>query len=217
MAASRPSFPAPSEPNLKRLGAGGGGPDRPLRAQLVVGVVVVCLLVAVPLYIWRRPNGAEPEPTEASTPKKARQVVRDGLDASTPKIKVRLGQVQRLQCSASPTVRGNEGNLCDALPQVEKSLLAAIAKNSGCAPKTGKGGTINFVLTLDFTQKRLNVFPGASGQWKGPQAKAAATCVENAIADLAWDSVEHRYRYYVLAVMATYPAPAATDGLPDFE
>ena len=49
MASSKPSFPAPSEPNLKRLGVGGGGPERPLRAQLVVAVVVLTVVVVAAL------------------------------------------------------------------------------------------------------------------------------------------------------------------------
>src|SRR5450755_225126 len=56
---SRSSFPSPNsgDPSSRRLGVGSGGRDRPLRAQIVVALVLVCVLIAVPLYLLRRPGG----------------------------------------------------------------------------------------------------------------------------------------------------------------
>jgi len=56
---SRSSFPSPNsgDPSSRRLGVGSGGRDRPLRAQIVVALVAVCVLIAVPLYLLRRPGG----------------------------------------------------------------------------------------------------------------------------------------------------------------
>jgi hypothetical protein len=216
MASSKPSFPAPSEPNLKRLGIGGGNTERPIKAQLVVLGVLVLLVVAIPLYLLRKPaSGGEDAASTAHT--RDPGLIRSQLDAGKPELSVTLGDMQRVQCSASPGKQGNEGPLCDGLPQVEKAFKQAIRANVECAPRTGKAGTINFVLAIDFTNKRVNVFPGQSGQWKGPQAKAAAECVERSIPDLKWADIEHRYRYYMLAVLASYPAPDPTTGFPEFE
>jgi hypothetical protein len=217
MASSKPSFPAPSEPNLKRLGVGGGSTDRPIKAQLVVFAVLVVLIVAIPLYLLRQPttgsdNGPIPEKT-ARDP----GLIRSQPDAGKPATKVELGELQRVQCSSSPAKKGNEGPLCDGLPQIEKAFKDAVSANASCAPRTGKSGTINFVLSVDFQSKQLNVFPGASGQWKGPQAKAAAECVERALPEIKWDETQHRYRYYMIALLATYPAPDPTEGFPAFE
>lgn len=219
MASTRPSFPAPSEPNLKRLGLGGsGGPDRPLRAQLVVAGVAVLVLLTIPLYLLKSPGNdqaADPETSSTAQPKAG--LIRTVVDAGAPKSKVVLGPIERVRCSAAPDRKGNEGTLCDALPQLEKALLAAIEKNVGCAPQTGQEGSINFVMTVDFKKQRLHVFAGASGQWKGPQAKTAAKCVRQDLPEVAWDTLVHRYRYYVLAVLATYPAPEPSTSLPAFE
>jgi hypothetical protein len=217
MASSKPSFPAPSEPNLKRLGIGGGNTERPIKAQLVVLGVLVLLVVAVPMYLLRKPDtsgeGALPSAEHMRDP----GLIRSQLDAGKPTANVVLGEIQRVQCSAAPGKQGNEGPLCDSLPTFEKAFQQAIRANVECAPRTGKAGTINFVLTLDFANRRANVFPGQSGQWKGPQAKAAAECVERSLPDVKWDDVPHRYRYYMLAVLATYPAPDPTTGFPEFE
>ncbi len=218
MASSKPSFPAPSEPNLKRLGGGGGGGDRPIRAQLVVAGVALLVIIALPLYILRRPtmDAGDGQP-DAGSAMSQRALIRTELDAGQPKGEVKLGRVQRVQCSAAPNRQGNEGNLCDRLPPLEQALARAIKTTIDCAPKTGKVGTINYVLTVNFSRKRLNVFPGKSGQWKGPQAKAAAKCVLKAMPEVQWDELPHRYRYYMLAIMAEYPAPDPLEVLPEFE
>ena len=219
---SRHSFPAPSEPSLRRLGVGGsgGGGDRPLRAQIVVALVALLILLAVPLYLWRRPAGDE-NVAESATADAAASVVDSGpdgrppvVDAATAEERVRLGPVQRVKCSASPRSRGQEGNLCDSLPLFEKALAKAIRENVDCAPRTGREGTINYVLRIDFTRRRFSVFPGASGTWKGPQAKRSAKCVKRSLPAPDWDSIQHQYRFYLIAILATYPAPAAIKGPP---
>jgi len=218
---SRPSFSVPSEPNLRRLGtgSGGGGGDRPLRAQAVVFTVAILTLLGIPLYLLGRPSGKpaagsdDPDAGVELSPAIARSI----LDAGAEKAEVKLGPVQRVKCSPSKSARGNEGSLCDALPVVEQALSTAIRENVGCAPKTGKEGTINFVLEVDFTRRSLNVFPGASGQWRGPQSKRAAQCVERSLPQIQWDAIAHQYRFYMVAVMATYPAPNILEGFPEFE
>ncbi len=217
MASSKPSFPAPSEPNLKRLGVGGGGGDRPIRAQLVVISVGLLILLAVPLYVLRKPTIEGGDEPASSGSVAAPALIRTQLDAGAPKTEVKLSTPQRVKCSASAGREGNEGNLCDRLVALEEAFARAIESTTDCAPKTGKEGTINFVLTVNFTAKRLNVFPGASGQWKGPQAKAAAKCVAGAMPEVQWDSLPHRYRYYMIAILARYPAPDPLEVLPEFE
>ena len=216
---SRPSFPAPSEPSLRRLGVGGrggGGGDRPLRAQLVIALVVGLILLGVPLYLMRRPSGTENAPVDGGLSDAwvvASDARRDaGSDGGGDGHAVKLGPVQRVKCSASPGSSGQEGALCDSLEFFEKALAESIRKNVACAPRTGKQGTLNYVLKIDFRNKTLGVFPGASGEWKGPQARRAATCVRRALPAPPWDTIQHQYRYYMIAIMATYPPPAPIPG-----
>jgi hypothetical protein len=192
------------------VGGGGGGGDRPLRAQLVVALVAVLILLAVPLYLWRRPSGTEnaPDPSQqapgALIPSSMPSAV-PSPDAASDRVK--LAAVQRVKCSASSRLNGQKGALCDVLPFFEENLEKAIVQNVECAPKTGKQGTVNYVLTIDFTNKRVNVFPGASGSWRGPQARRSAECVERSLPVPEWDNIRHQYRYYIIAIMATYEAP----------
>ena len=123
---------------------------------------------------------------------------------------VRLDTPQRVKCAASSRSRGQEGTLCDRLEVFEKALSKAIRENVDCAPKTGKEGNLNYVLSVDFNAKRLHVFPGASGMWKGPQARKAAACVTKSLPKPEWDKIKHQYRFYMIAISATYPAPTST-------
>lgn len=201
---------------MRRLGVGGGGGggDRPLRAQLVVALVVGLVLLAVPLYMWRRPSGTENAPGDAGADAPDGALSSDAAaaaaaDAAAQDERVKLGAAQRIKCAASPGSRGQEGTLCDHLPVFEQALSRAIRQSIDCAPKTGKEGSINYVLSVDFAKKKLHVFPGASGTWRGPQARRAAKCVLRNLPAPPWDTIQHQYRYYQLAILATYPPPGS--------
>jgi hypothetical protein len=178
----------------------------------------VLLVVAFQLYVLRRPSGDSADAAQAAASASGKHaLIRSALDAGKPKFEVKLSPPQRIQCSAAPFRQGNEGALCDQLVQVEQALATAIKNSADCAPRTGTGGSINFVLSVDFNNNKVNVFPGQSGQWKGPQAKAAAKCVQNAMPQLQLDGIAHRYRYYTIAMLATYPAPDPLGAVPEFE
>lgn len=209
---TRPSFPAPSEPSLRRLGVGNGtAADRPLRAQLVVALVALLILIAVPLYLWRRPTGTEnvaaPSASSSAAVLASVLAVQARLEAGVADERVKLGAVQKVRCSQSPGAKGEEGPLCDQLPFFEDALAKAIRKNVTCAPHVDSGGTINYVLKIDFSKRTVGVFPGASGSWKGPQAKNAAKCVKRSLPAVSWEAIQHRHRFYMIAIMASYPPP----------
>jgi hypothetical protein len=217
---SRSSFPSvPGEPRVRRLGVGSsGGGDRPLRAQVVVGLVCVAMLIAVPLYLVRKPSttsAAALASASASAALAAQALPKPSGDAASPPAtppRLTLGPVQKVRCGASSAASPNEGSLCDSLAPFEDALKKAIVAAEDCAPKAKLKGTINYVLTVDFPRKKLHVFPGASGDWRGKQARRAATCVENALKVTDWN-VPHQYRFYALAVLATYAGPPGSEVL----
>jgi hypothetical protein len=190
------------------VGSGGANGDRPLRAQAVVALVVGLLLLAVPLYLWRRPQASE-TPASASIAEAAIAVASSAAsgvhDAALGEPGLTVGPIQRIRCSASPRARGLDGKQCDALPFFESALEKAVVATAGCAPRMSKSGTINHVLTIDFVERRLHMYPGQSGEWRGPQARKATRCVQQALPAPEWDKIPHQHRYYMLAVLATYP------------
>ena len=222
---SRSSFPsAPGEPRTRRLGVGStSGGDRPLRAQIVVAFVIVLVLIAVPLYLVRRPSGksSTPAPSGSGSASAAPALAdppKGGPEKDAGKVEERLkfGPVQRIKCGSSPANAPNQGNLCDGLPFFEDALKKSIADTLECAPKAKESGSINYVLTVDFTGKKLHVYPGASGSWHGKQARRAANCVKRSLSAPEWATISHQYRFYSIALLANYepPTPAAAPGSP---
>lgn len=208
----RPKFSShPSEPAIRRLGLRSSTHiERPIRLQVGLAFAVALILLAIPLYLLRRPESPKTEPS-AKPPA-------FGFSPSVPVTKkpgegderLSLGEPVRVRCSSAPSVRGQEGRLCDGLLPIEEALKKAIVETIDCAPATGAAGTLNYVLKVDFAQKTLHVFPGASGDWKGPSARRAAKCVKQALSLPDWDKIEHRYRYYEIALLVTYRPPPPT-------
>src|SRR6185369_18038327 len=108
---SRSSFPSvPGEPRTRRLGVGSsGGGDRPLRAQVIVGLVCAAMLIAVPLYLMRKPSTtATPSQPVASASAggpmqaalKAPAAAAAAAAAATPAPRLTLGAVQKVRCGA---------------------------------------------------------------------------------------------------------------------
>ena len=80
-------------------------------------------------------------------------------EAKKPPERLKLGPPQRVRCGNG---RGNqlEGNACDQLAGIEEALAKAIRESESCAPRVKQHGSINYVLTVDFVDKKLHVFPG---------------------------------------------------------
>lgn len=205
---------------MRRLGVGSsGGGDRPLRAQVIVALVCVAMLIAVPLYLWRRPSmKATSSQALASASAsggmqaalKAPAAAAAAAAAAAPTPRLTLGAVQKVRCGATPSASQSEGTLCDTLGPFEEALKKAVLTSEDCAPKAKTKGSINFVLTIDFAHKKLHVFPGASGDWHGKVARRATSCVNNAVKIADWN-VPHQYRHYAIAVLATYAGPPGSD------
>jgi hypothetical protein len=214
----RPPFPsAPSDPALRRLGVGPpGGDTRPIRAQLIVVIVLGLMLLAVPLYLWRRPSLAVKSTTADAGASPSASAIASAMPALLPNLpdagaldaaRVKLSTVRKVRCGASAR-QASESENCESLGYFEKALSEAVKGSADCVPHSPKPGSINFVLEIDFAHKKLHVFPGASGDWRGPKARRATKCVMNALPSPEWETIPHQHRYYAIAVMGTFsPAP----------
>jgi hypothetical protein len=210
-------LPPSSERNLRRLSRSAGGAERPLRAQVVLGSMLGLILIAIPLYLLRRPSGTPGSSLPDAGVFGFGGVFRDEADASSPVHQVLLGSIQRVKCGPSPAQISNEGELCDELPALEAALRQSILGAVECAPRTGKEGSINFVLEVDFESSRYNLFPGKSGKWRGPQARRAIQCVLRGFPPVDLSTVSHQFGYYAIAILAVYPPPDPFEILPTFD
>jgi hypothetical protein len=206
---NRPPFPSspPSQPSPYRyLGRGGG--ERPLRLQIIIALVAGLILVAVPLYLWRRPR---PE----SIPSADAAVVNAGVsmfDGGSSIVAFDAGVAGGVTLSPFTTLKcRNPGpgktppERCDHVTFFEDGLARAIRDNTACAPSAKASFTVSFVMETDFRAKKLTLFAGKSSSLKRDKAQQLLRCVKRAMPSPDWGTIPHQYVGYKVNVVATYP------------
>ncbi|HTV25690.1 MAG TPA: hypothetical protein VMG12_43640, partial [Polyangiaceae bacterium] len=94
---SPPSTPRAQEPLVRRLGSASSG-ERPIRAQAVVAFAVGVVLIAVPLYLLRRPGTSSLSLLADAGAPGFGGVIRTEMDAAAEATEVLLGPLQRVRC-----------------------------------------------------------------------------------------------------------------------
>ena len=204
---NRPPFTSspPSQPSPYRyLGRGGG--ERPVKLQIIIALVAGLILVAVPLYLWRRPR---PE----SIPTADAAMVDGGASAPVTTVVAFDAGVSTISLSPFTTVRcENPGpgktppERCDHVTTFEDSLSRAIRESGSCAPASKSPYSVSFVLESDFRRKKLQLFAGKSSSIKREKARELLRCVKRAMPTPDWSAIPHQYARYKVNVVATYPA-----------
>jgi hypothetical protein len=207
-----PSDPAP----LRHLGSGGPGP---VRSPMIYGLVALLVLVALPLYLLRRPKPVAPAQPDAGmladlgdggAPAEGGALAAQA-DAGASK-KVTLGEPRTIRCSQRGGARVM-AERCDHLVALEDALSRSIRENVACAPPSLTPFTVSFVLTVDFERKKLHLWAGRSGTLKKRNSTDLIRCVEHAITPPDFATFAHQYAKYDINVMASYP-PTGPSGVP---
>lgn len=200
----------PSHPSPYRY-LGGGSGERPVRLQIVIALVAALVLAAVPLYLWRRP---QPESIPNADAAVADAGAPDAAPAAPPPVvvdagppPVALGPFNTVKCVA-PGPGKTPPERCDRILFFEDALARSIRENIACAPQTTSGGTVSFVLEMDFKKRKLSLLAGKSGSIKKDKAKGLIRCVSRALPTPDWESIPHQYVKYQVSVLATY-APSS--------
>ena len=207
---SRASMP-PSEPRSTSRGSFSqldlAAADRPARLQMIVALLLGLVLVAIPLYLWRRPRAdavAAGTAAEAGAPPAAAAPA----DPTTPDDKPTLGEPKALLCQ-DPGPKKTSPEQCDHVVEVEKALAKAIEESAGCITKETGGGTVVYVADVSFKRKAVNVATPKEGR-SLRNTKAVSACqsaVKTRLSALALDAVKHEHARYKIAITATYPGP----------
>jgi hypothetical protein len=197
----------PSQPSpYRQLGSGG---QQPVRVQMIIGLVVGLVLVAVPLYLWRRPEQASQESLEALTTDGG-VLALDGSTAYVPLMdasanpKVKLSSFEIIRCQ-DPGSGKTPPSRCDSIEFFENALARAIQDNTLCGPATKTGATISFVLDYSFRRKSMKVYRGKSSTLPKARTKELFRCVTKAMPTPDWGSIPHQHSRYVVNVKATFP------------
>ena len=208
--ASRASVP-PSEPRSTSRASFSQvdlSADRPARLQMIVALVLGLVLVAIPLYLWRRPRaesisatgsadaGVDPNAAAAST-------TAPPIDESKPTV----GEPKSILCQ-DPGTKKTPPEQCDHLADVEKAFAKAIEDTAVvCVPKDAGGGTIQFVADVSFKRHALNVSTPKEGRTmkNGKVVSACQSAVKSRLQAVSLESVQHAHARYKIAITASYP------------
>ncbi len=222
----------PSQPSPYRY-LGRGGAERPVKVQIIIALVAGLVLVAVPLYLWRRPQpetipsadaatvgtlvlppGAAGPPPGAAAPGAPFPGAPSpgGLAPAGPVAgvgsRIEVAPVKTLKCQ-DPGPGRTPPERCDSIRFFEESLTRAIRESQACAPSAKSSYVVSFVLEMHFAKKRANLFLGKSTTLAKSKRKELLRCVERAMPSPDWDRIPHQHAKYVINTVATFPPSEA--------
>ncbi|HMI84344.1 MAG TPA: hypothetical protein VK550_09640 [Polyangiaceae bacterium] len=207
-----PSLPPQNPAPLRHLGTSSG--PKPLRSPAVLGLLALLVLVALPVYLLRRPKPTKPAVTEP-LPRAETSIVAIAPEAGPPPVAIETAASKRIVLADPKTARctpkgGGRATAerCDRVAPFEDALARAIRDNVACAPPAAGPYTVSFVLSLDFDKKSLHLWAGRSGSMKKRSAGDLIRCVEHALVPPDWETVAHQFQKYDVNLMAAYPGSA---------
>jgi hypothetical protein len=181
-----------------------------VRLQIIIALVAGLILVAVPLYLWRRPR-PESIPSADAAVADAGAPTGDGgptkpfyVGSDNAKGSVTLSPFTTIKCQ-NPGPGKTPPERCDHVTFFEDGLARAIRENAACAPQAKVPVTVSFVLEMDFKRKRTNLFAGKSTTIKRERTKELLRCIKRAMPTPEWGQISHQYAKYKINVLATYP------------
>lgn len=205
---SRLSVP-PSEPRASRASLSNldSQIDAPARLQMIVALILGLVLVAIPLYLWRRPRAESiPVARSASDGGLMSTAVQTPPSTGESEAKITLSDPRVLLCQDTGPKK-TPPEQCDHLPEFEKAFAKAIEESTSCLPKDAGGGTVQYVADISFRKKSISVTAPKDGRTL-KSAKAAGTCatvVKGRLSVVALDAMTHQHARYKVAITATYP------------
>lgn len=205
--ASRATVPPNSTPSRASFDAFDANVDRPARIQMIVALILGLVLVAIPLYLWRRPRTESIQASIGFTDAGALPPVTTGSPAATTPDGVQLADPRIVSCH-DPGPKKTPPEQCDHVPEIEKPFAQAIQDSAACVAKTDGGGTIVYLLDVTLKAKKLDVKTPRDGRsLKNP--KVATACEKAVKAKLAttigYDAPKHDHARYRVSITATYP------------
>lgn len=183
---------------------------------MTIALILGLVLVAVPLYLWRRPRtesdqvARAPFASSASLPEADASVVQPVAiagDGGLPRSAAIPSDVRLLSCH-DPGPKKTPVDRCDRLPTVESAFAKAVADAATCS--SANPGMIVYVLDVSFTRKAKPILLTAPKEGRTVQnARAVTACTQTVRKNLSGFSlagVEHKHAQYRMALTATYGA-----------
>jgi hypothetical protein len=179
--------------------------DRPARLQMIVALILGLVLVAIPLYLWRRPRAEAISVGSTGADGGALPAV-TAANPGTPEEKVVIGEPKTLSCH-DPGPKKTAPEQCDHVADLEKPFAKAIEESAACVSKDAGGGTIVYLADASFKKKTLSVTVPKEGRTlRNPKiASGCEKAVKARLQNLALDPMKHDHARYRVTIAATYP------------
>lgn len=214
---------SPSRASLPSISKVEAGSERPMRVQMTVALVLGLALVAVPLYLWRRPrtDGPVAESTvttpgvpvtlsSATLPAGATPGAPGTIVAISPaepaKAAVQVTDVRVVACHDLGPRKISAAD-CGHVDAVEKAFAAAVRETGTCLAEPSPGATVGYSLDVNFAKHTKHVVSPKDAR-SIRSAKVVAPClklVKEKVDAMAIDQVPHDHARYRFMVSATYP------------
>lgn len=206
------------------------GSERPMRVQMTVALVLGLALVAVPLYLWRRPRTdgpiAETSVTMPGVPVTLSSAVMPigaggapgvqgapgtiiAIAPEQPKPLVQVSDVRVVSCHDLGPKKISAAD-CGHVDAVEKAFAAAVRETSTCLTEPSPGATVGYSLDVNFQKRRKRIVSPRDAR-SIRSAKIIAPCValvRAKLETLALEQIPHDHARYRFMVSATYPVTA---------
>lgn len=201
-----------------------------MRVRIILALVATLVLVAVPLYLWRRPQPESIASADAAqaSPASPHLLFQDamrpgglanalGVPSASPSAplpnsrgQLEIAPIKTLKCT-NPGPGRTPPERCDGIRAFEDALTRAIRDSVACAPETRSGFVASFVLEANFQKKKTQIFFGKSTTLPKSRRKELLACVERAMPAPEWDRIIHQHQKYTLNTVVTYPAVEAPE------
>lgn len=173
---------------------------------MIVALFLGLVLVAIPLYLWRRPRAEPISATIGTTDAGALPAVTAGPSPSSPDEKLSLGEPKIVSCHDSGP-KTTPPEKCDHLVEVERLFAKAIEESASCVPKEAGGGSIVWIADITFKKKTTLVMAAKAGN-SLKNKRAAASCekaIRAKLPSIPYDTVKHEHARYFISITANYP------------
>jgi hypothetical protein len=201
-----PSEPRPSQASFAAIDASMTGAAFAARLQMIVALILGLVLVAIPLYLWRRPRTESISATIGLNDAGALPAVTAGPSPAPSDDKLVLGEPKVVSCH-DPGPKKTLPAQCDHVAEIERPFAKAIEESAACVPKDAGGGSIIWVADVTFKKKTVVVMAAKEGSTL-KNKKVASGCekaIKAKLAPLAYDAAKHEHARYFVSITATYP------------
>jgi hypothetical protein len=195
-----PSEPRPSSRASFSMFEGQGVVVGAARLQMIAILILGLLLVAIPLYLWRRPRA---QSIAVNT-----RPENSGQAAAAPPAdeRIEIAPARVVSCH-DPGPKRTSPAECDHVVELEKAFAKAIEENGTCVTKADGGGSIVYLADVSFKRKTVTIAtPKESRTLKSPKvALGCATTIKAKLATAPLDTMAHQHARYRVLITATYP------------